>query len=78
MNPPIDDRELAQRLAEHFAREDVDQGYLPFVLQHLRRPDDDWRWCCGSNCDPCVDQLGRMVDAARRLLGIAPPRPQCQ
>ena len=70
--PPIDERDLERRLADQFQHEGVDAGYLRFVVQHLARPDDDWRWCCGSNCDPCVEQLGRLVDAARALLGITP------
>ena len=73
MSQPLDDRELDRRLAETFAHEGVDPGYLRFVVDHLRRADDEWRWRCGSNCDPCVEQLGRLVDTARRLLDIAPP-----
>ncbi|MGE3172765.1 MAG: hypothetical protein AB7O97_09065 [Planctomycetota bacterium] len=74
---PDDERHrpaLAQLLAGQFLHEGVDPGYLQFVLQHLRRPDAQWRWCCDSNCDPCVKQLGRLVDLARRHLGIAAPR----
>ena len=65
-------RALQARLAEVFAREGVDPVYLRFVLQHVDRPDVEWRSCCGSNCDPCVDRLGRLVDAARRELEIEP------
>ena len=70
--PPIDERELERRLAEQFLHEGIDTSYLRFVMEHIQRPDDGWRWCCGSNCDPCVEQLGRLVDSARRLLGIGP------
>ncbi len=52
--------------------ERIDPSYLAFVRRHLAEPDANWRWCCGSNCDPCVDGLARVVDAARRLVGITP------
>jgi hypothetical protein len=42
---------------------------VQFAMQHLDKPDDDWRWCCGSNCDPCVETLGRLVDLGRKLRG---------
>ena len=51
--------------------EHIDPSYHVFVLRHLREADAGWRWCCGSNCDPCVEGLGRVVDAARQLLGIS-------
>lgn len=63
---------LEQALREHCHREDLDAGYVQFALQHLRVPDDDWRWCCGSNCDPCVQVLGELVDRARTLAGLGP------
>jgi len=53
--------------------EHIDPSYVVFVARHLRRDDAGWRWCCGSSCDPCVEGLGRVVDATRRLLGICPP-----
>ena len=32
---------------------------------------DDWRVCCGSNCDPCVTPLGQAVDMVRAELDTA-------
>ena len=55
------------------ADENVDASYRAFVARHLDQPDAGWRWCCGSNCDPCVQRLGRVVDRARQALAIAPP-----
>jgi len=55
--------------------ESVDPSYLAFVRRHLHEPDATWRWCCGSNCDPCVERLGRVVDRARMLLD-PPATPQ--
>ncbi|MCK5942456.1 MAG: hypothetical protein KAI24_10835 [Planctomycetes bacterium] len=55
------------------AAEGVDESYASFVAQHLDAADDTWRWCCSSNCDPCVSALGRAVDRARRELGLGPP-----
>lgn len=63
------------------ADERLDASYLAFVARHLDQPDDGWRWCCGSNCDPCVRRLALVVDRARQALCTAPttttgdPRP---
>ncbi|HEB51844.1 MAG TPA: hypothetical protein ENI87_01180 [bacterium] len=51
----------------------LDESYQSFVARHLDADDARWRWCCGSNCDPCVHTLGRAVDQARQTLGIYPP-----
>lgn len=57
------------------AEANVDASYRAFVARHLTAPDAGWRWCCGSNCDPCVQRLGHVVDRARQALAIAPPSP---
>jgi hypothetical protein len=67
--PPLEGFPLEQALREHCTQNGLDPGYVQFALQHLRLPDDDWRWCCGSNCDPCVETLGRLVDLGRKLRG---------
>ena len=54
-------------------KEGLDATYASFVARHLQSPDAAWRWCCGSNCDPCVQALGRAVDRARRALCVSPP-----
>ncbi|MFM1873970.1 MAG: hypothetical protein RL398_3392 [Planctomycetota bacterium] len=56
---------------ERLREEGVDESYERFVLQHVDAPDRGWRWCCGSNCDPCVQRLGRVVDALRIRRGYA-------
>ena len=61
-----------QRVLELLRAEGVDDSYLAFVARHVGEPDPSWRWCCGSSCDPCVLRLGRVVDAARILLGYEP------
>lgn len=64
------------KIAGWLAEEAVDASYTAFVARHLDADDADWRWCCGSQCDPCVQRLGRVVDLARQLLGrpgTAPP-----
>ncbi|MBL9076293.1 MAG: hypothetical protein JNL08_02240 [Planctomycetes bacterium] len=67
------DAGAAAWIREQLVAEGVDGGYVPFVARHLREPDATWRWCCGSSCDPCVQALGRVVDAARQRFGAAPP-----
>jgi hypothetical protein len=66
---PAASRTIQRLLAEA----DVDDSYLAFVARHLTADDGTWRWCCGSNCDPCVQRLGRIVDQARQALGLAAP-----
>ncbi|MEY4674002.1 MAG: hypothetical protein RL148_1786 [Planctomycetota bacterium] len=51
----------------------IDRSYAAFVAQHLRDFTDGWRWCCSSNCDPCVQGLAAVVDQLRAESGIAPP-----
>ena len=46
----------------------VDESYYAFVARHVDADDATWRWCCNSNCDPCVNTLARVVDCARREL----------
>ncbi len=57
---------------KELAEAGVDASYVAFVARHLDRPDAEWRWCCGSACDPCVNRLGRVVDAVRARRGGAP------
>ena len=64
---PPPEPSLAEALRQACVRDGLDPGCVQFALQHLDAPDDDWRWCCGSNCDPCVQALGRLVDEGRRL-----------
>jgi hypothetical protein len=61
------DDDARGRIAAWLREENVDPSYVQFVVQHVGAPDETWRWCCGSNCDPCVQRLGRVVDRARRM-----------
>ena len=61
------------KIAQLCRAEGVDESYGTFVAQHLDVNDDRWRWCCSSNCDPCVERLGRVVDRARRALQMPGP-----
>lgn len=65
MDPAAVPAELAARIRGWLADEGVDASYLAFVARHLDAPDETWRWCCHSHCDPCVTRLGRVVDRAR-------------
>ena len=69
MTGPLDDPGLHAEIVRLLEQEHVDPSYAAFVLRHLDEPGDGWRWCCGSNCDPCVEELARVVDAVRRRLG---------
>jgi len=65
----------ASAIATALAAEAVDQSYFAFVARHLDANDSTWRWCCGSNCDPCVERLGRVVDRARTALAASSAAP---
>lgn len=73
MDPDDLPADAAEWIRGCLQREGVDGAYLAFVARHLTVPDTGWRWCCGSHCDPCVEALGRVVDAARQRLEIGPP-----
>jgi len=67
--PPLRGEALEAELRAHCLRDGIDPGCVQFAMQHLDKPDDEWRWCGGSNCDPCVETLGRLVDLGRKLRG---------
>lgn len=47
----------------------LDEVYRGHVVSYLERPDQAWRTCCNSACEPCTLTLGRVVDRARQLMG---------
>lgn len=72
MDPAELDAATSAWIAAELTAAGVDRGYLPFVVRHLTEPDGDWRWCCGSSCDPCVRALGQVVDTVRQTLAVGP------
>ena len=72
MEPSALPAAATERLAALLADEAIDSSYLAFVARHVDVDDSTWRWCCGSHCDPCVQALGRVVDAARQVLCVSP------
>jgi hypothetical protein len=48
------------------AREGIHRAYAAEVQAMYRSPRGRWRPCCGLLCDPCVLDLGRVVEALRR------------
>lgn len=67
-----DDPALLACIHAHLLRERIDASYHRFVLRHLRDRDDAWRYCCGSNCDPCAVRLAKVIDAVRAATGHGP------
>lgn len=65
--------EQREQVLEACHKEGLDGSYVHFVARHLDVPDRDWRSCCASSCDPCVQTLGRAVDRARQALCMTPP-----
>ncbi|MFN6147123.1 MAG: hypothetical protein ACK5AL_12245 [Planctomycetota bacterium] len=62
--------EQAARIRGWLRTAGVDESYYAFVARHVDADDATWRWCCNSNCDPCVNTLARVVDQARRELAL--------
>ncbi len=50
----------------------AEMGLDPTYRSSIRRlhdcGNDQWRNCCGSGCDPCVETLGRAVDRVRTIV----------
>ena len=63
-NPP-DDAALDDCVARALEAEGMHSGFLRIVRTYVLDRRDQWRVCCGSNCDPCMLQLGRVVDRVR-------------
>jgi hypothetical protein len=74
--PAFEHDEEALDLAVRGALEDVGvhRSYARTVRALLLRSDEQWRVCCGSGCDPCVETLARAVAAARERLARADGR----
>jgi hypothetical protein len=45
----------------------LSEEYAGLIHQLLEQPAEDWPRCCGSDCDPCVTALARVVLRVRRL-----------
>lgn len=78
MDPSALDPATTALVRGWLAAEGVDASYVAFVVRHATEPDATWRWCCGSNCDPCVERLGRVVDRARTALLGRTECPDCR
>ena len=57
-------------VAQALAEQRVDASYAKTIQHLVASTQDEWRYCCGSGCDPCVLLIGPVVDRARELLGI--------
>lgn len=61
----------AAALLDALAQAGIHPAYREAVRRCVDEPDDQWRFCCGSSCDPCVEQIGRAVDAYRSHLAAS-------
>jgi hypothetical protein len=46
----------------------LDESYRSSVRRYVAMTGDQWRVCCGSGCDPCIEPIARAVDQVRRSL----------
>ena len=59
------DEALEVAMSEHR----LDASFRKMVRDLAHDLEDRWRVCCGSACDPCVEQVARVVDRVRALTG---------
>lgn len=57
-----------EALLDALTQAGIHPAYREAVRRCVDEPDAQWRYCCGSSCDPCVEQMGRAVDAFRSHL----------
>ncbi len=63
MTQSLDD--LDRAILAAMAVEGVDATYRSVIRTYVEDRSDTWRRCCDSACDPCMLQIGRIVDAVR-------------
>ena len=63
-------RALEEALDFALAEHGVDPSYRATVRNLVHDTNDRWRVCCGSTCEPCVEQVARAVDQVRALIGV--------
>ena len=61
----------AEALLAALRQAGIHLAYREAVRRCVDEPDAQWRFCCGSSCDPCVEQIGRAVDAYRSHLAAS-------
>jgi hypothetical protein len=59
------DRALAQAAEEHR----LDPAYVAIARPNVRDPEAPRPQCCGGGCEPCAEQLNRVIERALELLG---------
>ena len=53
----------------------VERGFRRSLGDLIARDDDEWRLCCGSGCEPCVELLAKIVDRVREECGPTQSQP---
>ncbi len=59
------DEALDRALADH----GLHPGYKETIRRLVFDPSEDWRYCCGNDCNPCVKPMARAVDIVRAAIG---------
>ena len=62
-------RALEEALDLALEENHIDGSFRETVRNLVHDTDDRWRVCCGSACEPCVEQVARAVDRVRALIG---------
>ena len=44
------------------------QSYCISIRSLVRSRAQDWRTCCGGNCNPCIGKIEEAVDRSRQVL----------
>ena len=65
-----DSRSVEAALDRALTEHQLDESFRKMVRDLVWDTDDRWRVCCGSACEPCVEQLWRAVNQVRQILGV--------
>ena len=69
MNSSWTDDQITAAVAQSMREKDLHPAFALLVRRCVLDASDEWRVCCESDCDPCVNDLAPAVDRAREILG---------
>ena len=67
-SPAADDSLIGAAIQRALQELHHDASWAGAVRRLFDASDEQWRNCCGSQCDPCVEDLARVLERARALL----------
>ncbi|MCA8943234.1 MAG: hypothetical protein KDB80_11795 [Planctomycetes bacterium] len=59
------DDALESTIARAVEAAGLDESYVPVIRGYVEDTSDLWRVCCSTHCNPCMQDLGTVVDQVR-------------